>query len=386
MTASFELATCKDQAIAWRHDFHMHPEIAFQEHRTASKVAMTLRSFGLDVVEGLAGTGVVGTLAEGDGPSIALRADMDALPIIEENTFAHASKTHGCMHACGHDGHVAMLLAAAGHLAQTRKFRGTVHFIFQPAEENEAGAKAMIDDGLFDRFNVNAVYGMHNWPGLAVGAFETCEGPIMAAFDRFELAINGQGTHAAMPHLGQDAALCASQLVSALQTIVSRRLNPISPAVVSVTKMHGGDTWNILPQRFTLAGSTRHFDPAVQNQIETEIYRISQGIAMMADVAISFDYQRFYPATFNSPAETTLAGQAATALVGAQAFSANAEPSLGSEDFAFMLQKKPGCYMRVGNGSANGGRNLHSPTYDFNDAALMPGAAYWVKLVETCLG
>jgi hippurate hydrolase len=375
----------KDAAIGWRHDFHMHPEIAFQERRTSTKIAELLRSWGLQVTEGIAETGVVGTLSVGQGPAVALRSDIDALPMTEENGFAHQSRKSGVMHACGHDGHMAMLLAAARYLSQTKQFQGTIHFIFQPAEENEAGAKAMIDDGLFERFDAQAVFGMHNWPGLNVGAMEVCSGPIMAAFDIFDININCQGAHAAMPHLGQDAALAASQLVGNLQAIVSRRIDPISPAVVSVTEMRGGDTYNILPSAFRISGCTRHFDNETQTSIEAEMFRLCDGLALANDVKIVMEYQRRYPATINSQAETEIAANAATYVVGAERFSSVAQPSLSSEDFAFMLNERPGCYIRLGNGSTKNGCTLHSPTYDFCDDALIYGAAYWIKLAATAL-
>lgn len=376
----------KDEAISWRHDFHMHPEVAFQEFRTSSKIAELLRSWGLSVTEGIAQTGVVGTLSSGDGPAIALRSDIDALPMSEDNSFAHRSRNPNVMHACGHDGHAAMLLAAARFLSQTKRFQGTVHFIFQPAEENEAGAKAMIDDGLFARFDAKAIFGLHNWPGLDVGSMEVCSGPIMAAFDIFNIDINCQGIHAAMPHLGQDAPLTASQLISALQAVVARRVDPISPAVVSVTQMRGGDTYNTLPSTFRISGCTRHFDSQTQDTIEAEIKRLSEGLALSNDVEIDLDYQRRYPATINTSIETDIASAAASEVVGKHQFSRSAKPSLSSEDFAFMLKERPGCYIRLGNGSVENGNTLHSPTYDFCDDALVIGAAYWAKLAETALG
>ena len=376
-----DISPIHERMIDWRHDFHQHPELAFQEVRTSQKVAAYLKEFGLKVQTGIAKTGVVATLENGDGPTIALRTDMDALPILEENRFAYASKTSGLMHACGHDGHMSMLLGAARYLTETKAFQGKVHFIFQPAEENEAGAKAMIEDGLFDQFDCDAVFGLHNWPGLDVGGIELCAGPIMAAFDIFDITIKGQGAHAALPQMGQDTLLSASQLISSLQSIVSRRVNPISPAVVSVTKLSGGDAYNILPSLVTLAGCTRHFDRETQDQIESQIHKICQGVAVCNDVEIVVDYQRRYPVTVNTVQETTIASTAAGRTVGEANINTDCTPSLGSEDFAFMLEERPGCYIRLGNGPSDHGRILHSPAYDFCDDALVYGAAYWSNLV-----
>jgi len=280
---------------------------------------------------------------------------------------------------------MAMLLGAARFLSETKNFQGTVHFVFQPAEENEAGAKAMIDDGLFDRFNCEAVFGLHNWPGLDVGRMEVCAGPIMASFDVFDIVIASQGAHAAMPHLGQDAVLTASELTMALQSIVSRRINPISLAVVSVTAMSGGETYNVSPSNIRLKGCTRHFDLETQDLIEFEIQGICEGIAKANGVEITLDYKRRYPATVNTDTETVMSGTAARLTVGDANFNATAEPSLSSEDFAFMLKERPGCYIRLGNGTSTKGRTLHSPTYDFCDEALVTGASYWSNLVPTVL-
>lgn len=384
--ATRELVISQSEMREWRQDFHRHPETAFEEIRTAATVADRLRQFGLQVTTGIGRTGVVGTLRNSDGPGIALRADMDALHISEENSFGYRSQTPGKMHACGHDGHMTMLLGAARHLAETRRFKGTVQFIFQPAEENEAGGKAMIDDGLFERFPADTVYGMHNWPGLQAGHFDLCKGPIMAAFDTFEITINGFGTHAAMPHLGRDAVLASGHIVASLQSIVSRLTDPQSAAVVSVTQIHGGDTWNVIPETVQLRGCTRHFTRSDQDLIEAEVTNISNSIAIAHGVEAVVDYKRRYPTTVNSAVETEHAAAAAALTVGADLVGTSATPSLASEDFAFMLQERPGCYIRIGNGPEADGRTLHNPRYDFNDEVLPVGAAYWVNLVEDRLG
>jgi amidohydrolase len=371
----------------WRRRIHAHPETAFEEHETAAFVAAQLESFGIAVERGLAGTGVVGTL-RGAAPgarAIGLRADMDALHIHEKNGFAHASSVTGKMHACGHDGHTAMLLGAARYLAETRNFAGTVHFIFQPAEENEGGGRIMVEEGLFDRFPVEAVYGMHNWPGLAVGAFAVRPGPMLAACDLFEITVQGKGAHAAMPHMGVDPIICAAAIATGLQTVASRNTHPLESAVVSITQFHGGDTWNVIPDTVVLRGTARSFTPALQDAIEAAIRRIAGGVAasMGASVALSFD--RRYPATINSPAETVTAADAAAAVVGTAQVERDVQPTMGAEDFAFMLRERPGCYIFIGNGAEPTGAGLHNPHYDFNDAILPIGASYWTTLVERVL-
>lgn len=374
-----------DDMRRWRHQIHAHPELAFQEVETARLVADRLREFGLDVHENIARTGVVGTLSKGDGPAISLRADMDALPIQEHNDFAHRSRLPGKMHACGHDGHTAMLLGAAAYLARAGRFRGTVHFIFQPAEENEGGGRAMIEAGLFDRFPADAVFGMHNWPGLDLGKIAVRSGPVMAAFDTFEITLTGQATHAAMPQLGRDVMVAAGHLITALQSIVSRNMDPIETAVVSITQLQGGETWNAIPDRVVLRGCTRHFLPQVQDMIEQRIGEIAEGVAAMLGVTAEVSYRRCYPATINSHHETQQAIAAASAAAGANNIVINPPPSMGSEDFAFLLQERPGCYVWLGNGSAAGGCLLHNPDYDFNDEALGVGLRYWIALVEQTL-
>ena len=367
----------------WRHALHAHPETAFEEHRTAATVATLLESFGLEVHRGLAGTGVVAVLRAGDGPAVALRADMDALPLAERTGLPYASTQPGRMHACGHDGHMAMLLGAANLLAASRHRRGTVVFIFQPAEEGEGGGRAMVEAGLFERFPVDSVWGLHNWPGLPVGRIATRAGPLMAAYDVFEAVLEGRGCHAAMPHLGTDPVVAAAQLITAWQTIVSRGLHPLDGGVVSVTQIHAGESWNIIPDRLTLRGTVRSFKPKVQERIERRMAEIAAGIAAAAGITCALEARRRYPATVNSPAETTLALAAAAATVGADNVDADPMPSMGGEDFAFMLQRRPGCYVWLGAGSGEHG--LHNPFYDFNDAALPVGARYWVRLVETLL-
>ncbi|HVC54313.1 MAG TPA: M20 aminoacylase family protein, partial [Stellaceae bacterium] len=356
----------------WRHDLHAHPETAFEEHRTAEIVARLLQSFGVAVARGVARTGVIGTLAGSrpGGRAIALRADMDALPIAEKNGFAHASTQHGTMHACGHDGHTAMLLGAAKYLAETRNFAGTVHFIFQPAEENEGGARLMVEEGVLQRHPVEAVWGMHNWPGLPQGQFAIRPGPMMAAFDIFEITVVGRGAHAAMPHLGVDPVVVAAQIVGGLQTIASRSIDPLQGAVVSVTQIHGGDTWNVIPDSVVLRGTTRSFDPAVRDALEPAIRRVAEGVAGSLGAAVAMRYERRYPPTVNSPAETEIAAAIAADLVGADNVRRDLLPSMGAEDFAWFLEEKPGAYIWIGNGAAAGQAMLHNPHYDFNDEIL----------------
>ena len=380
-----QIAEQKQQMTAWRRHLHAYPELAFEEHLTAAFVAERLAEFGITVHRGLAGTGVVGTLSTGDGPAIALRADMDGLPIPEANDFAHRSTHAGRMHACGHDGHTAMLLGAARHLAETRGFRGTVHFIFQPAEENEGGARKMIEEGLFETFPVRSVYGMHNWPGQPVGSMAMRPGPMMAAFDIFEITVTGKGAHAAMPHLGNDPVLAASAIVTALQAVASRTIDPLDAAVVSVTQFHAGDTWNVIPERAVLRGTTRALRPQVQDTVEAAVHRIAEGIAAAHGVGAQVHYERRYPPTINDPAETERAASAAVLVAGEDNVDRDPVPSMGSEDFAFMLMEKPGCYVWIGNGPGEGGCGLHNPRYDFNDAILPLGASYWARLVETLL-
>jgi amidohydrolase len=371
----------------WRHQIHAYPETAFEEHKTAELVADLLESFGVSVDRGIARTGVIGTLkgsVPGEG-AIALRADMDALHIEEQNDVTYASQHRGRMHACGHDGHTAMLLGAAKHLAETRNFAGTIHFIFQPAEENEGGARLMIEEGLLDRYPVDAVYGMHNWPEVPAGQFAVRPGPMMAAFDIFEITISGRGAHAAMPHLAIDPIVVAAQLVNGLQTIASRNLNPAESAVVSITQIHGGDTWNVIPETVVLRGTTRSFSPAVRDQIELAIRRIAEAVCQAGGARMQLRYERRYPALINASAETEIAAATAASLVGESNVKCDLLPSMAAEDFACFLEQKPGAYIWIGNGTAEAGGILHNPHYDFNDEVLPLGASYWVRLAESVL-
>jgi hippurate hydrolase len=384
------MATGMDRRTAdmteWRRDLHAHPETAFEEQRTSDFVAEKLASFGLEVHRGLAKTGVVGILRNGEGPMVGFRADMDALHIHEETNLPHSSRNPGRMHACGHDGHTAMLLGAARHLTENPNlFQGTIVFIFQPAEENEGGGRVMVEEGLFDRFPVEKVFGMHNWPGLEVGRIALRPGPLMAAYDIFELTLTGKGTHAGMPHMGTDTIMVGSQIVGAWQTIAARSVHPIDSAVVSVTQFHAGDTWNVLPATAVLRGTVRTFRPEVQDLVQRRMGEIATAIAGGFGVEASLRYERRYPPTTNSVKETELARQAAARVVGEDALDLDPMPSMGAEDFSFMLQKRPGCYIWVGAGPSDQGRNLHSPHYDFNDAVLPIGASYWVRLAEAVL-
>ena len=374
-----------EELTAIRRDLHAHPEIGFEEVRTSGIVAEKLKGWGIEVHRGLGGTGVVATLRNGSGnESIGLRADMDALPIIEASGLAHASRNPGVHHGCGHDGHTATLIGAARHLSRTRKFDGTVHFIFQPAEEGQGGAAAMIKDGLFERFPCDAVYALHNWPSLPLGTAQTRPGPIMAAADRFEIVVHGRGGHAAFPQTTPDAVLAASHLVLQLNTIVARDIDPTESAVLSVTKIEGGHAHNVLPAQVTVVGTVRSFNPQVQDRIEARLREVAAGVAASTGARMSIDYLRYYPATINS------AEEAAIALSAAQAAGLNAArapaPAFTSEDFAFMLQARPGAYLWLGQGRADPGvdgeRPLHHPSYDFNDDAMPYGIAWFVALVE----
>lgn len=386
MNIAPEIQALQADMQRWRRHIHQHPETAFEETATARLIADLLRSAGIEVHQGLAKTGVVGVLRRGNSRnSIALRADMDALYIQEQNRFEHASCHSGKMHACGHDGHCAMLLGAASYLAKHGRFDGTVYFIFQPAEECRAGALQMIDEGLFEQFPAQWVFGMHNFPDVPAGHFAVKTGPMMASFDCFEITLKGQATHAAMPHLGNDVLVAAAHLVTQLQTIVSRRIDPADSAVVSVTQIHGGNTWNALPDAAVIRGTFRSFKNSVRDQLEQGIRQLAQSVAqgfgIHADILFNPENPG-YPVTINSPEETASAIRAAIAVAGEQCVNTTPTPSMGAEDFAFMLQQKPGCYIWIGNGSSQGSCLLHNPNYDFNDEILPLGAAYWVKLVE----
>ena len=366
----------------WRHQLHAMPETAFEEAETSAYVAGLLESFGIEVNRGLGGTGVVGTLRKGDGPAIGLRAELDALDIEEVRDLPYKSRNRGKMHACGHDGHMAMLLGAARHLAGSDSFRGTVRFIFQPAEENEGGGLRMVEDGLFEQCPVERVYGMHNWPGIAVGRMALRPGPVMAASDMFEILVTGQGTHAGMPHMGSDAIVAASALVGALQTIPSRMIHPADPSVVSVTQIHGGHTWNGVPAEVVLRGTVRSFDPGVRDTIEAAMSRIAAGVAATHGVAAAVTYDRRYPATVNHLDAVARVEAVAGAMFGERNLVTDALPSMGAEDFSYMLQQRPGCFAWIGAGPTENGHVLHNEHYDFNDALLPLGAGFWVRLVE----
>jgi amidohydrolase len=381
------------EITAIRRDIHAHPELRYEENRTAQIVADSLEKWGIATVRGIGRTGVVGSISNGTGSrSIGLRADMDALPMQEVNEFAHRSQFAGKMHACGHDGHTAMLLAAAKHLAKHRQFNGTVHLIFQPAEEGGAGAKAMMDDGLFTRFPCEAVFGMHNWHGYPVGQFGIHAGPTMASSSEFEITISGRGSHAAMPNDSVDTVIVATHLVQALQTIVSRNVKPIDTAVVSVTQIHAGEAYNVIPQSAVVRGTVRTFTTAVLDLIEARIREITDKLPPVFGASAVLRFHRNYPPLVNHPKETEFCRQVAADVVG-HANALEFEPTMGSEDFAFMLLEKPGCYVMAGNGSGDhraaghglGPCQLHNPSYDFNDELIPVGASYWVRLVEKYL-
>jgi amidohydrolase len=377
----------QDEMTAWRRDLHAHPELGFEEVRTAGLVADKLRSFGLDEVHtGIARTGVVGVLKGGSGSgAIGLRADMDALPILETTGRPYASTVPGKMHACGHDGHTTMLLGAARYLAETRNFDGTVYFIFQPAEELEGGGRVMVEEGLFERFPTPRVFGLHNWPRAPLGSFGVRPGPIMAAADRVEIRVTGQGGHGAMPHLCRDPLVAAAQVVVALQTIVGRNVDPVAQGVVSITQFHGGDADNVIPQAVTLRGTCRSFTAEVRDLLERRIDEVARGVAAAHQVVAEVTYIRGYPATVNAEAEATLAGDAAADIVGEDRVDRTVTPVMGAEDFAFMLEQTPGAYIFMGGGGDDSAPMLHSPDYDFNDEALPYGASYWARLVERLL-
>jgi amidohydrolase len=378
-----EIAALDADMRGWRHHIHAHPETAFEETRTSAFVAEKLESFGLEVHRGIAKTGIVGVLRNGTGTdAVGLRADLDALHIHENSGVAHASLAAGKMHACGHDGHTTMLLGAAQAMAQRKNFDGIAYFIFQPAEENEGGGRVMVQEGLFDRFPMKAVYGMHNWPQLPAGRIALRAGPLMGAYDIFEIIATGRGAHAAMPHLSRDPMPFAAHVINALQTIVARNIDPLGAGVVTVTQVHGGDTWNVIPQEVALRGTVRTFDAQVQDTIERRMGEIVAGIAATFEMTATLRYERRYPATVNTPAEMQHALAAAVALVGAANVDTDPVPSMASEDFAYMLQAKPGCYIWLGGGRGTDTPNLHNPRYDFNDDALRIGASYWVTLAE----
>lgn len=377
-----------------RQDIHAHPELAFEERRTASVVAQKLEEWGIPVLRGLGGTGVVGILKNGTSQrALGLRADMDALPVQEINSFPHASRHPGKMHACGHDGHTAMLLGAARHLAQHRDFDGTIYLIFQPAEEGGGGARRMIEDGLFEQCPMDAVFGMHNWPGMPAGRFGVVPGPMMASSNEFEVIVRGKGAHAAQPHKAIDPVMVAIQIAQSWQTIVSRNCNPFDAAVLTVTQIHAGSATNVIPDEARLIGTVRTFRTATLDMIESRMEQIAANTAAAFEAQVDFHFQRNYPALVNDAGETAFAVEVLQAMAGLDNVDTGIEPTMGAEDFAFMLQEKPGCYVFLGNGEGEhraaghglGPCNLHNPSYDFNDTLLPVGASYWVHLAHAWL-
>ena len=375
----------KSEMITWRHHIHAHPETAFEELNTTKFIIEKLKSFGInELYTEFAPTGVVGIIkGNKDGRWIALRADIDALDIIEENKIAYCSTIPGKMHACGHDGHTATLLGTAKYLSEHRDFAGTVVVIFQPAEENEGGARVMVENGLFERFPIEAVYGIHNQPNMQLNHFYVTHGPMMASYDVFEIKITGVGAHAAAPHLSKDTILTATQIVNGLQSIVSRNADPISSLVVSVTQIHSGDTWNVIPQQAVIRGTVRTFDAKIQDMAENRIKQIATGIASTFEAKAEVDYQRRYPATINYAKQADIAIKAAKNVVGEASVIIDPNPSMGAEDFAFMLKKIPGAYVWLGAGQ---GANLHNPAYNFNDEVLTTGVEYFIEIVKQELG
>lgn len=388
MPIANRIAEFQDELTAWRRELHRYPELGYEERRTAAFVAEKLRAFGLDEVHtGIAGTGVVGVLhGLAPGPTIALRADMDALPIEEASGVPWASTVAGKMHACGHDGHTTMLLGAARYLAETRNFAGTVCFIFQPAEEGAAGAKRMIEEGLFERFPIERVFGVHNWPWLPRGTFAVHAGPVMAAADQFDIVLKGRGCHGAMPHVGRDPVTAAAALIQALQVLVARETDPLAAAVVTVGSVKAGEAYNVVPDRATLTGTVRALDETVRARIERRLHEMAQHIASAFGLEAEVDYRLGYPPTVNDAEQAEIAARAAAAVVGEQAVRRDLPPCMGAEDFAFMLQHRPGAYVWLGTGSAEHGRILHSPLYDFDDDSIPYGVSFWAAVVDACLG
>ncbi len=377
-----------------RRDLHAHPELCYEEQRTSDLIADKLTQWGIPVIRGLGVTGVVGIIKNGTSErSIGLRADMDALPMQEINTFDHASRHPGKMHACGHDGHTAMLLGAAKHLAEHRNFDGTVYLVFQPAEEGGAGAKRMIEDGLFDQCPMDAIYGMHNWPGIPAGHMSVVEGPMMASSNEFYLTIKGKGAHAAQPHKGVDPVMVAVQIAQSWQTIISRQKSPLDTAVLSITQIHAGSATNVIPDDAKMVGTVRTFTWPVLDLIEQRMEEIARHTAAAFGAEAEFRFRRNYPPLVNHPAETRFAVEVMKEVLGADRVDDQVEPTMGAEDFAYFLQAKPGCYMFIGNGEGDhrdGGHGLgpcvlHNGSYDFNDNLLPIGASFWVRMVEKSL-
>lgn len=376
------IADRHDEMTVWRRHLHAHPELGFEEHMTADFIAEKLESFGIEVHRGMAGTGVVGVI-QGQGSSerkIGLRADIDALPMTEANNFDHKSTHEGKMHACGHDGHTTMLLGAAQYLAETRNFDGTVILIFQPAEEGGGGGKVMIDDGLFKSFDVETVWGLHNWPGLEVGKVIVQRGASMAAADMFDIKVKGKGGHAAMPHTTIDTITAGSAIVQSLQMIVSRRIDPLDPAVISVTQFHAGSAYNVIPQEASLTGTARYIRRETGEFIEKQMRQIIEQVAAAHDCQVDFNWIWGYPPTINHAEEAERAARVASDVIGNDAVIFDAPPSMGGEDFSYMLQERPGAYIWLGAGEQS--KMLHNTGYDFNDDLLPIGASYWARLVE----
>ena len=378
-----KIAATQSDMTSWRRDMHAHPELGFQEQRTAAKIAALLKEFGCDVTTGLAKTGVVGTIRVGNSPrAIGLRADIDCLPMEELNGFDHRSTHKGRMHACGHDGHTAMLLGAAKYLAATRNFEGAVHFIFQPAEEGGGGGRVMVEEGLFSKFPVDAVFGMHNRPGLDVGKFQIRSGPMLAGACRFDINITGKGGHAARPENNIDSVLLGAHMLTALQSVRSRTLSPHEPAVISVTQFHAGDAYNVIPETAVLRGTARAFRTKTMDAIKEGMRRVASGSAATFGAKAECVFYDGYPPLVNHEQETGFIADIAASIVGEDNVDRNGPLVMGSEDFSYMLQARPGAYIFIGNGPST---SLHSDTYDFNDDAIPLGVSYWAKLVETAL-
>ncbi|MGJ8645839.1 MAG: M20 aminoacylase family protein [Marinomonas colpomeniae] len=368
-------------AKAWRRNFHQHPELGFAEHQTSQQVADLLTSFGLEIHTGIGVTGVVGVLKNGDGPSIGLRADMDALPIQELGAPEHKSQHSGCMHACGHDGHTAMLLGAARHLAATKPFNGTIYFVFQPAEENLGGAQKMIEDGLFTRFPMDAIYGLHNWPGLPAGHISVNDGAMMASLDTFDIKVTGKGCHAAMPHMGIDPIVAASDIVLRLQTIVSRHISPLESAVVSITMFNSGEAINVLPESASLQGTVRCLNGVVRDQVQTLLEGYIDSYNQSPGLSVELTYHQGYPVTMNHVEHAEIISQVANKHLGDERSHRNTPPSMASEDFAFMLNECPGAYFWLGVDEEES-IALHNPYYDFNDNVIEVAIRFWCDLVK----
>ncbi|MBV6632041.1 MAG: amidohydrolase [Alphaproteobacteria bacterium] len=391
MPVNNRIAEFHEAMTEWRRDIHAHPELGYEEQRTSKLIVEKLTEWGIEVHDGIAKTGVVGVLHGRDGTggdpdkSIALRADMDALPIEEATGLPHASTNPGKMHACGHDGHVTMLLGAAKYLAETRNFDGTVYFVFQPAEEGGAGGDLMVKEGLFDRFPAKSVWGMHNWPEVPIGEVAVMPGPMMAAADRFKVTVKGYGAHAAMPHYGIDPVLIGSHIVTMWQSLVSRRTDPLDKAVISTTTFHAGSAFNVIPEEAELGGTVRTFTPEVRDMIEKEMQTIAESVATSMGGSVEFSYVRGYPPTINSAEEAGFAADVASKLLGSDKVHTNLNPCMGAEDFSFMLEQRPGAYIWLGQADDDHKHMVHHPLYDFNDRILPLGASYWAQLVEASL-